>query len=60
MRLEQRFLHHVGRIEFALKPRVELDPCEQTQIFAIRFQRTRATADVGILSHQRLLEVRTC
>ena len=38
MRFEKRFLHDIGRIDFALQAAANLDPREQSQIVVIRLQ----------------------
>jgi hypothetical protein len=57
MRLEQRFLDHVGGVEFAPETRVKLNSGEQLQVLAVRFE--RAAAGRGVGSHPRFLLGRT-
>jgi hypothetical protein len=57
MRLQQRLLNNVRRVELALQARVELQPGQQPQVVPMVLQ--PLSAGVGRLGHSRPLKVLT-
>jgi hypothetical protein len=53
MRLQKRFLHHVGGVHFAMQPTIDLEPGQQRQVTAIQLQQPAQRIDriEGLLSN---------